>query len=321
MDEDQLEAIVTRLENKLRAGWRSAMRELKDETKLADIERSIMNRDYFELVEGIEDAIASFTTDLAAGYVYAGQKAARLVDDDIEGSFRFDLADEAAVTWMRDTADRIASGLIQEQQATARLVVERGITNGRTSRQIAQDVQASIGLSPYQVQMVETYRAVLERSDFARARAYELADGRYDAMLDRRIGTDAPLGEDKIDTMVDRYRENWVDARGDDIAMQEAQNASNAGIDEALDQAIEAEAIDDYEKEWVSRHDAKVRPSHRMLNGQVLPHDELFHGINGDLAYPGDEEAPFSETCGCRCMLRRRWGAAGTHITVRTGPA
>ena len=84
MDEDLLEQIVTRLENKLRAGWRAAMRDLKDESKLTHLEHAIQTGQTDAMIEGIDEAIASFTADLAAGYVYAGQRAARAVDDMLE---------------------------------------------------------------------------------------------------------------------------------------------------------------------------------------------------------------------------------------------
>jgi hypothetical protein len=310
MDEDALQAIVGRLENKLRAGWRSAMRELKDGTSLRELEARIAANDLTALVDGVDQAIADVVADLAAGYVYAGQKAARAIDDSLtSGTFRFDLADEDAVAWMQDAATRIAQGLVEEQQATARRVVQLGRQRGLDDRAIAEDVRARIGLGPSQVDQVDRYRDVLARGDYARARSYELADGRYDAMLDRLGATGAPLGDARIEAMVARYRDNWIYFRGDAIALQQAQDASNAGIEEAFEQASARGLVDEdsYEKEWISVGDAKVRASHRHLHGAVVGGGEMFHGLDGDLEYPGDENAPDSETAGCRCSMRRRW--------------
>lgn len=310
MDEDQLDAIVSRLENRLRAGWKAAMRDLKDETKLGELVQRIAANDLTALVDGVEDAIDAFTSDLAAGYVYAGQKAAKLIDDGMEeGIFRFDLADADAVDWMQRVAERISSDLVEDQQVMARRVVQLGRQRGISDRAIAEEVQASIGLGSAQVDQVARYRSLLEQGDYARAVSYELADGRYDAALERLDASGGTLGAERIESMVDRYRDNWIEFRGDGIALEEAQNASNAGVDEALSQAVAADVVDDIRGEWVSMGDSKVRQSHRHLNGFVVPDDgDVFPGLYGDLRYPGDEDAPYEETANCRCMLRRTWG-------------
>lgn len=55
-------------------------------------------------------------------------------------------------------------------------------------------------------------------------------------------------------------------------------------------------------KRWVSRHDDRVRPTHREADGQVVPVDEDFTVGTSRLAFPGDPTAPIEEIAYCRCL-------------------
>lgn len=55
---------------------------------------------------------------------------------------------------------------------------------------------------------------------------------------------------------------------------------------------------------WKTRHDDKVRSSHRGLDGNKVPFGGAFVTDDGVLIrFPGDPYAPLSETQGCRCHL------------------
>lgn len=301
-----MSSIVQRLENKLRAGWRSAMREIKDANSVPQLEAAIASSNVTDLIAGIDESIAAFATDVASGYVYAGQRAARAIDADIAGTFRFDLVDDAATAWMQETAEQIAGDLIAEQQAVALRVVRNGTRRGLTPQQIAGEVQGSIGLTPGQVDQVERYREVLETGDYRRAMSYQLADGRYDAALGRALDSGTFFGPERIDAMVGRYRDNWVSSRADGVALETAQEASHAGVDDAFRQAVEQGKVADADvlRTWVTRHDSKVRSSHRVMDGQTRALDEPFiSGFGNELMYPGDEDAPAEDTVNCRCKV------------------
>jgi hypothetical protein len=62
--------------------------------------------------------------------------------------------------------------------------------------------------------------------------------------------------------------------------------------------------LQDYEmKRWVTRHDARVRASHRVLDGVTIPLSEKFDVGGFQLAYPGDRDAELGEIVNCRCVL------------------
>lgn len=65
-------------------------------------------------------------------------------------------------------------------------------------------------------------------------------------------------------------------------------------------------------KRWVTRHDAKVRETHRAAEGDTVPIDEAFVVGGYPLMYPGMRGAPPSLVINCRCtMVGTRWRARG----------
>ena len=54
------------------------------------------------------------------------------------------------------------------------------------------------------------------------------------------------------------------------------------------------------QQEWLATMDGRTRSSHRRLDGEKVEVGEKFS--NG-CRYPGDPEAPYAETCNCRCTL------------------
>lgn len=58
-------------------------------------------------------------------------------------------------------------------------------------------------------------------------------------------------------------------------------------------------------KTWVTMRDARVRASHRVMNGQKVSLAEPFvSGHGARLMFPGDPAADVSEWANCRCTLR-----------------
>ena len=56
-------------------------------------------------------------------------------------------------------------------------------------------------------------------------------------------------------------------------------------------------------KRWRSRHDDRVRSSHREADGQAVGLDEPFRVGGAELMYPGDPRGPAGEVLNCRCEM------------------
>lgn len=320
MDEEAIDYLRTRIENRIRRAFREMVREIKDDNGLRELEQSIARGDIDALLHGIDDAAEKLAVDINTGYVQAGQRASRWLDSEVDARVTFDVADDSAIEWMTDQADTLVRAMVQEQQAVARRVVEIGRGRGWSDADIAEDVRSSIGLNLQQVDYVDSYRDALEGGDFRDAIDRAMGDGRYDAVLERADDLDLEIAPDRIDAMVDAYRDDWVDYRGDFIANMEGQSATFAGIEESIDQADDSGDIEAglVSRTWVTKHDPKVRSSHRAMDGQERAPGELFMtGAGVELRYPGDEEVDASETANCRCELTYEYASPAAKSRFR----
>ncbi len=77
----------------------------------------------------------------------------------------------------------------------------------------------------------------------------------------------------------------------------------------------------DIVKQWDSTLDMKTRPTHRLLDGQIVGVDDYFSSESGYKAlYPGEFGVP-SEDCNCRCALlqRAKWALSDEEFTKMNG--
>ncbi len=258
----------------------------------------------------VRTGILRLTDETAAVFVLAGRDTAELLTDVLEINVGFDQVNERAVRIMQ--ADRLR--LIREfdagQRLATRAALADGIRRGLNPVDQARNFRGSIGLTERQQLSVERFRSLLETGsmDVLRRR---LRDRRFDSTVRRAILEDRPLTAAQVDRMVDRYRERLVAFRASTIARTEALRAVHAGSDEAYRQAIGAGLLDadQLERTWNTARDERVRASHRGLNGETRGVDETFPGLAGPLRFPGDPNAPASETVQCRCALSTRIGA------------
>lgn len=67
---------------------------------------------------------------------------------------------------------------------------------------------------------------------------------------------------------------------------------------------ITAIRLQDYShKRWVTRHDDRVRFTHKLADGQTVPRDMPFLVGGYTLRFPGDRSAEYGEVVNCRCTL------------------
>ena len=86
------------------------------------------------------------------------------------------------------------------------------------------------------------------------------------------------------------------------IARTETTRALNSGTDAALSDAAGQGLL--VRKRWVSAEDASVRPTHVMLDGQIIEAGAEFMTYKGDKAPSPGAFNVAGEDINCRCGLR-----------------
>lgn len=140
----------------------------------------------------------------------------------------------------------------------------------------------------YLVSRTETIRSINEnaRTKMEAALRSALADG-----------IEAGLSEESmIEVVLETVGEQMKQARAHarTIARTEVHSAWTAG------RAVAIESTDPPRKMWISSRDAKVRPSHAAVDGEIVDFDSNFS--NG-LSRPYDPTAPAEEVINCRCKF------------------
>lgn len=201
--------------------------------------------------------------------------------------------------------------LSTEALAAVRTTIAQGVQDGRSPVDVARDVRAHIGLTARQAQAVMNYRRALEAGDKA-ALERGLRDKRFDSSVARAIRDDKPLGKDKIDKMVERYRARYLKYRAETISRTEAIRAVNQGAVLAWRQQIDAGKIgaDEVVKRWIYTPDSRTRHAHRTIpsmNKGGVGIDEAFQSELGPIRYPGDPQASAANVVNCRCAMVIRY--------------
>ena len=97
-------------------------------------------------------------------------------------------------------------------------------------------------------------------------------------------------------SQLDRKQSVWK-TRADRIARTETTGAYNGG---SWDAALRAGAR---YKQWSAIPDNRTRGSHRIANGQTVPHAQQFDVGGVQMQYPGDPNGGPEEVVNCRCTM------------------
>ena len=236
---------------------------------------------------------------------------------------RFDVRNLRAEAWLREHSARLIVEILQEQRAVIRTLLNEGTMLGRNPRATALELVGRvdvtgrrsggvIGLTEQQAGYVVAARRELASGDPDQLRHYltrQRRDRRFDAAVQRAIAAERPVPPAQRARMTARYSDRLLQYRGETIARTEALTAFNAARDEAMRQALEqtGRRPDAATKVWQSAADARVRETHRSMNGQRVDMAAPFRSPSGaHLMFPGDTSlgAGGSEVIGCRCIAQ-----------------
>lgn len=305
----KIEDLLDSAEVIFRTRFLETISAIRDEHELEELATLLEQGRYDDALIRAEESARHLASSYTTAYVLAAQETAAFIADKLSVLVSFDQTNSAAVNAMRENQLRIIAEFSEEQRQTTRMALIDGITRGLNPRQQALLFRDSIGLTRYQWEVIQNYRRSLEMNSVD-ALNRELRDARFDRSVLTAIRTGNSLSAEMIDKMVDRYTDNWVSFRADTIARSESLRAVHEGMDQMYNQAISDGLLEesDLTQTWRTASDARVRDSHRSMAGQQRPIGQPF--ISGDgnaLRYPGDVEAPISDTALCRCVKTTRF--------------
>jgi len=302
-------ALVDSMEPRIRRRFLEAIEKIRSAMVLEETASLLANGRVAEALAAVSQGLGSFATEATATtFILAEQGAAETLGEELRVAIDFDLTNERAVRRMRSSRLGLIREFTEEQTRATRVALVEGMNRGLNPIDQARLFRDSIGLTERQMRAVVNFRRLLEEGR-AEALTRALRDRRFDPTVLRTVRGERVLTAEEVDRMVGRYRERYIKYRSEVIARTEALRAVHEGEEELYRQAIDSGrvAAEDMTRTWITAHDEKVRGSHAAMDGQVRPFGEPFVSGNGyKLRYPGDPDAPASETVECRCALTTR---------------
>lgn len=281
----------------------------RDNAKLSEMERLISQGRHAEILYGLDNAIAAtLGSQWVATYINAGARVAEALSTTLGQPVNFDQTVGKLIEEAKQARLTLIAEIGEQQRQVVRHALEQGMRSGVNPREVARGIRSTLGLTTHQWDAVVNYRRLLEAGDPS-ALSRKLRDARFDRTVEGAINGRAPLTKPQIDRMVERYTERYLKYRAEVVARTEALRAVHAGVEEVYRQAIEVGTIkpEKITRTWRTRLDGRQRDWHGSMNGQKRPLGVPFTSGQGYLLrFPGDFNAPASETIQCRCVVVTR---------------
>lgn len=316
-DLERITALLDRAEPRVRRRFLELVEGSRSLASLERVSDLIARGRIEEALRLVDDIGPGVATALEQAYAAAGLSAAAALRSTTDRFLDFNTLNARSLSSLQVTRARLVAEITSNQRAALMDSILEGVGAGLRPDQIARDFRSTIGLTQHQRRIVANYRRALEDGS-ARALSRQLRDRRFDGSVSRALasrGADrVPLTPAQIDRMTERYRQKFVALRADTIARTETTQAVAAGDHEMFQQAIDEGAISAsaLKNVWITAGDERVRSSHRAMNGQQRPFGQPFTSGDGNsLRFPGDPNAPGSDTINCRCVIRRTLSRRG----------
>lgn len=328
--EDELSALLDRLEPEVARAFRESMAAWRDSVDLKAFQAAVAAGDVEGAIAALHldpGALQPLLDELASAYTASGQSFAgslpRLTSPGTGARFvlRFNGRDPVAEAWLRNNAATLVTRVTEAQKEAIRAKLVAGLAAGSNPRTTALEIVGRIGatgareggiigLTVPQAEHLQSARDELASAEPAGLRNYltrKLRDRRFDAAVAKALETGKPIPADTREKMLTSYSNRLLKLRGDTLAQRETLHALHAGEYEGARQAAATGAVQEKQmtKTWRDARDRKVRHTHRVMNGQKVAFAMAFTSPSGAmLMHPGDTSlgAPTSEVMGCRCV-------------------
>ena len=251
---------------------------------------------------GIPASSKSFKETIQETFAAGAAAAVTTLPKTVTTNLRFDMMNPEAVTHLNLYTFSLIQQVTEDQRDAIRQIVTRAFKEGGHPFQQAREIREVIGLTARQEQAVANYRAALEGGNYQQALDRALRDGRYDRSLLSAIQNDKLIPQERVDAMVTRYRERYVQYRSETIARTETARASNAGTLELHRQAVKQGLLNPSTAMKVSIASGDDRTCDQCLDIESDTDDEPIP-IEQEFI-PGCLYPPYHVDCRCTYGLR-----------------
>lgn len=305
--QDLLHAFGAKLERQMREAFMAAVETAGRKLDQSALIHAIQNGDVdgaFTAV-GLDGYTLTPLNDvLHDAVIVGGVTQAQNLGEDFKVQIKFDRLNPRVVDYVRRVRFDLVREISNRQKAAIRAALLSGISAGDNPSAIARVIRASIGLTERDVMAVESFRSAIENSSLTDAVRPGLGP-KLETMVRRVVRENQ---SDRIDELVDRYRQRLLKRRSETIARTEAMRALNAGAHEALTQAVEDRAIDPsrLRRYWLTARDEITCPvcnGISMSNKAGVPANVPFVTSKGSLLAP-----PAHPNCRCTVFYRLETG-------------
>lgn len=164
------------------------------------------------------------------------------VEKDSADLFNFDRFDEVTQLRIRAYQDELIRQLGVDSRRTIEAVILEAMRQARTPAEIMNRIRAVIGLTEKQASAVVRFRQqLLDMNPAAAAR--DLLPKAMAAEVRNTFAAGAGLSLERINEMVQRYQENYLDYRAMSIAQTETTRAASLGLQDSYAQAVDRGAL------------------------------------------------------------------------------
>jgi hypothetical protein len=303
----ELTGLLNRAEPRVRRRFLALVDAADALDDLDDVAAMLERGDVTAALARAEEIGPGLSAALESAYTAAGVSSAAVLRSQTDTLLEFNTLNARAQASLAGNRLRLVRQFSAGQREATMEFLDDALRRGLAPVEQARALKGSIGLTRRQAASVTNYRRLLE-SGSSEALTRQLRDRRFDGTLRGAISGDRTLTTAQIDRMTERYRERMVQFRARTIARTETVRAIHEGDKELWDQAVEAGVVEpaDIENVWHTASDERVRSSHRAMDGQVRSIGEAFRsGAGNELRFPGDPNAPASDTVNCRCVVAR----------------
>ncbi len=330
MTANRLDQLIDAWDPILRRAFLEAVNNMRSQADVQQIVRMLESRDVAGALAAVGlDPVAfrpfdkAITDAFEAGGNFTA-KALPVIRDaaGFKTVFQFAIRNPAAEAWLRDHSSTLVREVLDDQRDMIRGFLTEGLARGANPRTSALDLVGrigasgrreggSLGLTSSQEGWVRAYADELASNKPGAALERALRDRRFDAAVRRAAEKGEAVPAELRAKMVASYRNRSLRYRAETIARSETLRSLHQAQDESMRQAVAGGAVqqDNVTGVWrVAKPRGKnARESHTPMDGQVARFGRPFTTGSGiKIMFPGDPNAPISETASCRCFREMR---------------